>query len=356
MILKKNEHLKNLARVRVPQSDTHTGVLRLNRNEKPDDWPDDLLEKIFGSVPNNILQRYPDVDPLYSKLAEFVGVETDSILLTSGIDEAIKNIISLYCDTGDTFAVTWPGYAMYDVYADILGCELAPIIYNPDDFTTPEKLCEQLPEGIKILFLPNPSQPVENCFDLNDLRQIAKYCKEKNIILAMDEAYHFFGAATAVPLISEFSNIMVMRSFSKGFGGAGLRLGYLIADPETLAPFSAARLAYEVNALTVHVGCILLDSYESHIKPSIDLVCEGRTLLRRRSAEIGIPSWGDVSNNVLMDLGSSERMLAAAKGLQDQFIYVKSNFPAPLDRHIMVTCGPPDMMDRFFDALNSILS
>ena len=63
-----------------------------------------------------------------------------------------------------------------------------------------------------------------------------------------------------------------------------------------------------------------------------------------------------MSNNVLMDLGSSERMQTVAKGLQDQLIYVKSKFPAPLDRHIMVTCGPPDMMDRFFDALTDILA
>ena len=356
MILKKNEHLKSLTRVRVPQSDTHPDVLRLNRNEKPDDWPDDLLEKIFGSVPKNILQRYPDVDPLYSKLAEFVGVGTDSLLLTSGIDEAIKSIINLYCESGDTFAVTWPGYAMYDVYAKILGCELAPIVYEPDHFTTAEELCGQLPEGINVLFLPNPSQPVENCFDLDGLRYIARYCGDRDIVLAVDEAYHFFGAPTAVPLVSEFANVMVMRSFSKAFGGAGLRLGYLIADPATVAPFSAARLAYEVNSLTVHVGCVLLDSYESHIKPSMDLVCEGRALLRRRAAENGIPSWGDVSNNVLTDLGSSERMRTVANGLQDRSIYVKSRFPAPLDRHIMVTCGPPAMMDRFFDALTDILA
>ena len=351
LYLEKFRHLYDLPRIRVAEPDPGSQVMRLNRNEKPDNWPKELLDRIYSSIPENLLQRYPDQGPFYAKLSKFLGVPEHSLLITSGVDEAIRGIITLCCEPGDTFAVPWPGYAMYDVYARMFDCRLSPIIYTTDRFMGPEELCARVPAGSKVLFLPNPSQPVENCFDLEELGKIAAYCRDQDIIFAVDEAYHFYGAPSALPLIEDYDNVLVMRSFSKAFGAASLRMGYVAGSPEALTPLSALRLAHEASGLSLHAASVLIECFDSHLKPSIDSICEGRDFLRTRANDSGFPAWGRVSNYVIIDLTSNERMLTATKSLEAQGIYVKGRFPEPLDHHIMVTCGPLPMMDRFFDAL-----
>ena len=351
MYLERFRHLYDFPRVRIPEPEWGPDTMRLQRNEKPDAWPKELLERIFANVPENLLQRYPDPLPFYSKLSDFLGVPKESLLVTSGVDEAIRNIVALSCEPGDEFAVTWPGYAMYDVYARMYGLTETKIIYAPDRFMTASELCSKVPDYAKVLFLPNPSQPVENCFDLEGLAEIAEYCQARDILFAVDEAYYLFGAPTAAPLIDRFNNVIIMRTFSKAFGAASIRLGYLIGGPDALAPLSAFRLAHEANALSLHAASVLLDCFESHVRPSIDSICEGRDYLRSSALEHGFPAWGEVSNNVMIDLGSNEKMSTVTKSLEDKGVYVKGRFPEPLDQHILVTCGPKELMTRFWHTL-----
>ena len=302
-------------------------MMLLQRNEKPDNWPKDLQDRIFGTIPDDLLQRYPDPTEVYAKLAGFLGIPEKNLLLTSGIEEAIRVILTLACEPGDTFAVPWPTYAMYRVNGNILNLNLAPITYTPEHFTTPTELCSGLPRDTKVLFLPNPSQPVENCFDIDGLREIATYCRNNNIVFAVDEAYQFFGGPSAIPLIAEFENVLVMRSFSKAFGSASLRFGYLIGSDQAIKSIDACRLGYESNSLCLHAASVLLDCFESHVQPSIDSICEGRDYLRTQAIEHGMQAWGSVSNSVLIDLGSKERMMRAGKGLESKDIYVKWALP-----------------------------
>lgn len=350
MFLKRFQHLSELARTRVPERSYGPESLRLQRNEKPNAWPKDLLDKIYGTVPQNLLQRYPDVGPFYGRLARFLNVPVENVLVTAGIDEPIRSLLTLTCEPGDVYVFT-PGYAMYEVYGRMLGLSPAQIAYDPRKFTTAEEFCAKIPAQARLVFLPNPSQPVENCFDLVGLRKIAAHCRDKGIPFAVDEAYTFFGAPTAIPLTREFDNVLVMRSFSKAFGAASLRLGYVVGGPKALKPLAAYRLGYEANALTLHAGMVLLDCFESHVKPSMDSICQGRDWLREALKADGLFAWGSVSNNVLVDLGSADLAEFAIKALEAREIYVKGGFAAPLEGCLLVTCGPKDMMTRFHDAL-----
>lgn len=355
MFLKRFHHLYELRRTRISEPKCGPDSLRLHRNEKPADWPKELLERIYSSIPDNLLQRYPDASAFYAKLAQFLSVPAENLLVTSGIDEPIRSILTLACDPGDTFVAT-PGYAMYEVYGRILGLKLAQIVYDPNCFTTASEFCSKIPTGAKVVFLPNPSQPVENCFDLDALARIAADCKGRDVLFVVDEAYHFFGAPTALPLIDRFDNLLVMRSFSKAFGAASLRLGYVAGARKALGPLSAFRLAHEANALTLHAGAALLDGFDAYVKPSVEAICEGRDFLRQKAEANGLKAWGSVSNNVLIDLGDAAAVENVVNALEAQEIYVKSGFSAPLDRYILVTCGNRDMMARFFTALQAALA
>ena len=219
----------------------------------------------------------------------------------------------------------------------------------------PETLAENIDASSRILFLPNPSQPVENVYDLDQLRTLAAICRDRDILFAVDEAYHFFGAPSVLPLINEFDNLLVLRTFSKAFGTAGIRLGFAAGSKKAIGPFKAFRLAHEANSLSFHVGEVLLDNFDTFVKGNIENICEGRDVLRQACLDYGLPAWGEAGNFVLIDLRDPVRSKNVRQQLADKGIHVKGGFGAPLDRHILVTCGPADMMRSFFDAFVEIL-
>jgi histidinol-phosphate aminotransferase len=347
------KHLAGINRHRVAEPEDV--AMRLQRMERPEAWPTSLLDHIYSTIPIDLLQRYPDPLPFYHKLATFLDVPVNSIVLTSGVDEAIRSILTLCCEPGDKIVVTAPGYAMYDVYAKIFGVHIHPIHFDAEHFMSPDEVIARIPHDVKVVFLANPSQPVENCFDLEQLRLIAAHCANRGILLCVDEAYHFFGAPSSLPMVKETANLLVMRSFSKAFGAASLRLGYIVGQEDVLAPFRGFRLAHEANALSLHAGTAMLDCFESHIKPGIESVCEGREWLREKCNTVGLNAWGSVANFVLIALDSETKMKESLRLLNERGIYVKGGFPPPLYRHILVTCGSPALMEDFFSTFYKTL-
>ena len=352
MYLKRFKTLNDAKRIRKPQPDNIT--LRLQRNEKVDNWPEDLLEKIYGSMPDNMLQQYPEASPFYNKLSQFLDVGEEKLLVASGIDEPIKSLLLLCCDAGDKIVYT-PGYAMYEVYSRMFGVDTVSIEYNPARFTGPEGVIEKTPDDAKILFLPNPSQPVENLFNLDQLREIAASCRDRGILFAIDEAYHFFGATSAIPLTDEFENVLVLRTFSKAFGSASLRLGYVIGSEKAIGPLASFRLAYEANAFAMHAGGVLLDHFDSHVKPSIEDTCKGRDFLRDKLIEMGFQAWAEAGNFVLADFGAEERLDKIIAALAARGIQIRGGLPKPLKSQALITCGGLETMTGFVEELGNVL-
>ena len=353
MYLKRFQHLHDFSRPRIAEADNVT--MRLQRNEKPDDWGHELYDLIFANAPELHMQRYPDPMAFYEKLSRFLNVPEENLVVTSGIDEAIRTLMTLCCNEGDSITAPSPSYLMYAVYAEMHGVRFDPITFQPGEFMPPETLAENIDATSRILFLPKPSQPVENVYDLDQLRTLAAICRDGDILFAIDEAYHFFGAPSALPLINEFDNLLVLRTFSKAFGAAGIRLGFAAGSKKAIGPFKAFRLAHEANSLSLHVGEVLLDNFDTFVKGNIKNICEGRDVLRQACLDYGLPAWGEAGNFVLIDLRDPARSKDVRQQLADKGIHVKSGFGAPLDRHILVTCGPKEMMRSFFDALVEIL-
>ena len=149
------KNLNSVGRQRIPEPINMR--LRLQRMERPLPWSPDLLDQIFLSLRQEQLQCYPDPLPFYQGLSKFLSVSEENLLATSGIDEAIRSLLTLNCVPGDKITVTAPGYAMYGVYAKIFGVKVKEIHYSTNEFLTPENLIDQINRDSKILFLANQS-------------------------------------------------------------------------------------------------------------------------------------------------------------------------------------------------------
>jgi histidinol-phosphate/aromatic aminotransferase/cobyric acid decarboxylase-like protein len=203
-----------------------------------------------------------------------------------------------------------------------------------------------------LLLLPNPGQPVDTCYTVDELRSLAFKCMWNDCVFAIDEAYYGFGAPTALELINECENVVILRTFSKAFGAAGIRLGYAVGSPRAIHPLDAIRLSGEVAGPSMRAAARLLAYYPDEILAGINQVIEGRDWLKASLRKFGYKARGDWANHVLLDLGSANEMRRICAAMDARGVHVKGNYPPPLDRHLLITAGPLPLMERFLDVFD----
>ena len=350
----KNPHLKNLVRKRIPENRDLNNGLRLDRNEKVFNWDKKIVAKIFNSLPEYFLGIYPDLSSIYKKIARFDSVKEENILITSGIDGGIKTLFEVCTSHGDLVGVVSPTYAMYKVYSKIFNTKIFEIEYTDKFEFDHSKYYELLKLNPKILFLPNPNQPVESYFSIKELKKMADETKKINCILFIDEAYHLFGSDSAIKLIKGFDNIIIGRTFSKGFGVPSIRLGYLISNEENISILSKTRFAHESNSLSNAIGEYLLDNFEI-VKEYNDKIIESREKIKKDISEMGFKAYGNFGNYLLIDFKSDELAKKVVSQLREKLIYVKGLWPGKWSKCITISIGPYDIMKKFINVLNKIL-
>lgn len=349
MFIQRKVYLSKIERIRVSEGRDLDAGLRLDRNEKVDVWPRQMLADIFINKPDWFLSVYPESSRLYQKLAKFHGIDPAQLLLTSGIDGGLKTLYEIMTEPGDLVGVVAPTYAMYQVYPKLFQLQLEEIVYTPDrrfNFGQFEQFLERRPT---MFFLPNPNQPIESAFDVAQLAEFARHTLARNCLFVLDEAYHMFGSASGIDLIREYENVVVARTFSKGFGVPSIRLGYLISNSDNMKVLSKTRFAHESNALSNAVAEHLLDNYPM-VEQYNARVVTARDQLKVLLAQLGIPASGAQGNFLLLDLGDAARTSAYVAHLRAQKIYVKGPWSAPWDRYATITVGPIEVMTRFIDA------
>ena len=334
-------HLYDVKRKRIPP--TPNDELRLHRLERPLPWD--------GSVwpTNHHLERYPDYPPLIRDIAQFNGVREDEVVLGQGIEDLIRTLVLLSCGPGDGFAFTWPTCAMFEMYSQIFDVTPVPIVTDPDRPPDAADVASYA-GSVQLLLLPNPGQPVETCYSTDDLRHIADMGRRYGTIFAIDEAYYGFGAPTALPLIREYDNVVVLRTFSKAFGAAGIRVGYAMGQEAVIKPLEAIRTSGEISGLSLRAATRLLMMYESLVEPGVKQITEGRDWLVGQLRDNGFWAKGEHANHVLIKMKNKKIAADAVSDLKQLGVNVKGEYPSPLDRHLLVTAGPVPMMQQFMDA------
>lgn len=341
-------HLHRIERKRIPP--TPAGHLRLHRLERPVPWSDDLLDAIAAA--QTPINQYPDYAPFYDRLAAFAGVPSESIVVGAGIEDFIRTLVMLCCDPGDGFAFTWPTCAMFDIYAHAFNASAIKIATDPAR-PLGAHVVAQAARSSKLLVLPNPGQPFETFFGLDELRMIARAAHASGCVVAIDEAYHGFGAPTAVALAFEFENVVVLRTFSKCFGAAGIRVGYAIAGERIARTLHAVRPSGEIAGPSMAAASVLIERW-ADVRDGIAAICEGRDWVATQVRGLGFDVRGSLANHVLIDMGTRERADLVAEHLLGRRVHVRTN-SAPLDAHLLVTCGPIEIMQTFMDAFRRSL-
>ncbi len=351
---KKINYLKKIKRSRIPENRDLVNGLRLNRNEKVDNWPKNFLINILKNKPEYFLSIYPNLTPFYKKLSKFLNIKTDQLLLTSGIDSGIKDLFEIITSSKDKVAVLYPTYAMYEVYSKIYNVNLIKVKLNKNfdfDINDIKKILNKKP---KIFFLPNPNQPIEINLSINKIEMIAQECIKNNCFLVVDEAYHYFGATSAIKLINKYKNLIILRTFSKAFGVPSIRLGYLISNEDNMNILNKTRIAHESNSLSIAVADYLIDNFANIEKQCLEIV-KTRKYLQKELLKLDIKSRGIKGNFLLIIFKNNTEASKIVKKLLLNKIYVKGPWQKPWNNAVTITIGSKKKMDIFLNNIKKII-
>lgn len=290
--------------------DTYDGLL-LDFNERTIPIPVGVVRALSRSIRRRSLSVYPEYGALISQIAAYADVPTGSILLTNGSDQAISLIFRMCADTGDTVIIPEPSFSMFYQAAAINGCEVVTPSYRGKRMTFPlMEILRTISRKTRLVVICNPNNPTGTTIPLSWIRKIA--VKATNAVLLVDEAYAEFSGVSAASLISDCPNILITRTFSKAFGLAALRIGYIIADPSYINELRKIRGPYDVNLLAATAASAVLTDLPSMKGYVQEVMKQSKPMLEKFCRDNRIPFYPSNANFLLIrpkDGVSAERIL-----------------------------------------------
>lgn len=303
--------------------------LWLDKNENPDRNLAAVVREVIAGLPPEAHLSYPDLAPLYQKLARHAGVGAENLLLSPGSDGAIRAVFETFVSPGETVVLTAPTFAMYPVYGRIFGARVVSVEYEPSK-SGPLLPAEVLIEAIarerpRLVCLPNPDSPTGTVFALSDLDRIVAAAGQAGAVMLVDEAYYPFHPETAVPLIAWHPHLVVVRSTGKAWGMAGLRIGYAVADARVAATMHKARPMYEVGTFSAAVFDGMLDRH-AEVIASVRRLQAGKAEFLNAMEALGFAVFRGAGNFCHVAFGArAEKVHAALVDL----VYYRKDFTEP---------------------------
>ncbi|MCW5960738.1 MAG: histidinol-phosphate transaminase [Pyrinomonadaceae bacterium] len=311
----------------------------------------DANENSFGSPLERNYNRYPD--PLQwkikQKIAEINSVEPNEIFIGNGSDEAIDLLIRIFCEPRkDNILICPPTYGMYEVSADINDVEIKRANLTKDFQLDFEKIESEIDENTKMLFICSPNNPTGNGFAKFEISNLAR---NFNGIVVVDEAYiHFSDEESFITEINNLPNLVVLQTFSKAWGLAGLRFGLAFASEEIIELFNKVKPPYNISEIAQEA---ILDALEnrSEMEQTIADIKKAREKLIENLSRLEIVTkiYPTDANFVLVKTIDAEKIY---KFLLGEKIVVRNRNNVELcEGCLRITVGTPDENDKLIESL-----
>ena len=263
--------------------------VKLNQNENPWDAPLEIKQETFRRLDDRRWSRYPEFVPssLIARLANFSGWPAEGTLVGNGSNELIQALLMSTVSDGKRVLINEPTFTLYRQITTVLGGEIISVPLTSAltyDMKAMTAATESLNPDVTIICSPNnPTGCVISKPDLSSFLGAAKG------LVVVDEAYFEFAGETAVPLLKQHRNLVVLRTFSKAMAMAGLRVGYLLTTPDLALEIAKALLPYNLNAFSQTAAEVAIEMYETLLKPRVsEIVAERDRLFDQLSGIQGL--------------------------------------------------------------------
>ncbi|MFZ5595411.1 MAG: histidinol-phosphate transaminase [Bacillota bacterium] len=278
------------------------GVVRMDGNENPYDFPGEVTEYMENEISRQFFSRYPDpmARELVRELSSYLGVSPDCIMVGNGSDELILNIMLAFGSGGRKVVIASPTFSMYGIHARVAGAKPVLVDRGPDFEVDVRAMIGAADDEPGVIILCNPNNPSGNTTSLDDVEAIAGAVSS---LVVVDEAYIEFGGDTCLSLIGRYPNLVVMRTFSKAYSLAGLRVGYLAASPGVVSELLRIKQPFNVNSFSQLAARSVL-KFRHLFRERIKMIVADRDILAERMKLIpGIKVYPSVANFILFEAG-----------------------------------------------------
>ncbi len=344
-----NENIRDLYRVKF--HDERAGVLRLDMNENPEGLPRQFFDSVMAKITPEYIATYPEKDRLARLLAEHNGLMCENISVTAGSDEAMRLIFQCFGEQGKKLLTVTPTFEMYDVYAKMFGMKHETIEYKADFTVDITDILQAVDEETGIVILLNPNSPIGSTYEEAAVRKVVEQAASAGAIVVVDEAYHYFYEPTFMPLMKEYDNLLVLRTFSKVFSMAGLRIGYVAGGTALIEFIEKAESTFNVN----NIAILFAEEVIRNRELTADLIeteREGRRWLAARLQEAGYKTLAKEGNFVLFLPRKDSQVVV--KELKEKGVWVRDYGRGILKGWIRVSTGARSCMERFWEALQEV--
>ncbi len=319
--------------------------LLLDFNERTKSPAQPVLTALKQLMENPRLQLYPEYFDLTKKIADYAKVDASQVMITNGTDQAIEVIFRTFTDTADTVIIPEPTFAMFGQTARVVGNHIIAPLYKSDSLAFPlQEVVTKINDDTKLVVICNPNNPTGTLVSLKDIERIAK--KATNAIIYIDEAYFEFSGCSAARLIKKYPNIIVSRTFSKAFGLAGLRIGYVIAQADYISEMLKVRGPYDINQIAYCAASATIANVSDMTRYSSEVMNRAKPLVEQFFKYSNIPFYDSAANFILFRPENPERV---AKILIDNGILVRPQNKLNVEGMLRVTIGTVDQMKQFIE-------
>ncbi|HNX47787.1 MAG TPA: histidinol-phosphate transaminase [Methanomassiliicoccales archaeon] len=293
--------------------------------------------------------QYPNTygDKLREELAKLYGMKADNFVVGNGSDEVLDIIMKTFMEPGETVITAHPAYVLHSFFVKINGGRTVTVDLN-DDFQLDVDKINSTPG--KVVLLCTPNNPTANTFRVDDLKAVIEGADRPVIV---DEAYGEYTNDTFLPLVDRYDNLMVTRTFSKAYGLAGMRIGYLAAGIEMAEALQKVKIPYSLNMIGERVAIAALRDRE-FLERSVRLVNQERPFLSKGLSDLGFQVFPSEANYILFRPEMPSDVLT--KKLSEKGVLVRDfGKVRRLENCIRTTIGTREMNTVLLDRMREVL-
>ncbi|GAB6180245.1 histidinol-phosphate transaminase [Desulfotomaculum defluvii] len=330
----------------------YPGAIRLDANENPFNFPEEIAREIGNLAAGELVTRYPDSDAkeLRQAIAQYCGVSPEQVMAGNGSDELILNILLTF-GTGGRVIITNPTFSMYRIHAMIAGARPIPSPRRSDfSIDVPALVSYANKPETRVIFICSPNNPTGNSSTLEEIESVLH---QVNSLVVVDQAYLEFGGADCTPLLNKYPNLIILRTFSKAFALAGLRVGYMLAHPDVLRQIKKVKQPFNLNSFSQAAARVVLKNrglFEEQIKE----IKRQRDQVYRQLLEIeGVTPYPSVTNYILFRTNYSSKVIY--KELLEKGVLIRKLGGPELPGFLRVSVGTQEENKTFTEALTTVL-
>ena len=335
-------------------------TIKLNTNENP--YPaSPAVDATLRNLSAADLRRYPQptADPLRQAIAEQHGVVREQVVVTNGGDEALRLALTTFVEPGKPIAMAEPSYSLYPVLADIHDAEVLRIDLDDTWRLTPDFADRANHAGTQLTCIVNPHAPSGTLMDVSELSALAS---DLEGVLLIDEAYVDFVAPSmrynAIDLVNNHDNVLILRTFSKGYSLAGMRLGYLLGPESLIEPIvTKTRDSYNIDHVSQAVGLAAFTDQE-HASATWQKVREQRDFLTKALHQLGLKCPPSQANFLLVSVEPSSKLDAESiyESLKARGVLVRYFAGERLKDKLRISIGSSTENEILISHLTDLLS